>query len=109
MGGCTVDDDIPFEPVVRKPKRVLEKTVERRVVERAKAAGSIAYKFTSPGRPSVPDRLILSPVPPEHREIVARYVRFTEVKRPGGKPTPAQLREHEFLRGLGFQVDVVDE
>ena len=104
-----MDDNIPFAPVVRKPKRVLEKTAERRVIERAKAAGSVAYKFASPGRPAVPDRLILSPVPPEHREIVARYVRFTEVKRPGGKPTPAQLREHEFLRGLGFQVDVVDE
>lgn len=104
-----MDDNTPFSPVVRKPKVVLEKVIERRVVARAKAAGSTAYKFTSPGRPSVPDRLILSPIPPDHREIVARYVQFVEVKRPGGKPTPAQAREHDFLRALGFQVDVVDE
>lgn len=87
---------------------MLEKLVERRLRERLKALGGHAYKFVSPGRVGVPDRLCLLPVAPEHREIVARYVRFVEAKRPGGKPSSAQEREHERLRALGYQVLVID-
>jgi hypothetical protein len=86
-----------------------EKQVEADHMAAVKADGGISYKFTSPARRAVPDRLDLRPIPPEHREIVARYVRFTECKRPGEKPTPAQQREHDYLRSLGFQVDVIDQ
>jgi hypothetical protein len=95
-------------PKKRKP-RVTEKKVEGNHRDRVKADGGISYKFVSPARRSVPDRLDLRPIPPEHRELVARYVRFTEAKKPGEKPTASQLREHEFLRSLGFTVDVVDQ
>lgn len=78
---------------------MLEKTVEAALVDRAKALGGIAYKFTSPGRRSVPDRLVLLP---------GGVVRFVELKRPGEEPTPAQLREHCRLRALGFVVEVID-
>lgn len=87
---------------------MLEKQVEQHLANRVAAAGGHAYKFVSPGRISVPDRLCLLPVPPAHQEIVARYVRFAEVKRPGGKPTEAQLREHARLRALGYTVLVLD-
>lgn len=113
----------PLEPLAKKEERfsveraararqkrgVSEKDVEADHMARVKADRGISYKFVSPARRAVPDRLDLRPIPPEHQAIVARYVRFTECKRPGEKPTPAQLREHTFLRSLGFTVDVVDE
>jgi len=92
-----------------KPKPIRESKVEDAHVASVKAEGGTSYKFTSPGRTAVPDRLDLRPITdPWHKELVARYVRFTEAKRPGAKPTPAQEREHARLRALGFRVDVVD-
>ncbi|BEO04319.1 VRR-NUC domain-containing protein [Serratia marcescens] len=76
-----------------------ESPIERHQVAQVKAAGGTAYKFTSPGRRSVPDRLVLLPG--------GRAV-FVECKAPGEKPRPDQLREHNRLRALGFEVVVVD-
>ena len=76
-----------------------EKTVERELVKRVKEEGGIAYKFSSPGRRSVPDRLCLLP---------GGKILFVECKAPGKKPTKLQAREHERLRALGFEVVVVD-
>ena len=87
---------------------MLEKQVERKLVENANLCGISAYKFTSPNRAAVPDRLMLAPVPVWLRPVIARYVRFVELKRTGAKPTPAQTREHIRLREMGFTVDVVD-
>lgn len=86
-----------------------ESTIEAAHVSDAKTKGGAEYKFVSPSRSNVPDRIRLMPVPPEHRELVARYVRFREYKAPGRKPTAGQLREHDRLRTLGFAVDVVSE
>lgn len=93
----------------KKLKPVRESQVEDDHRDAVAADGGISFKFVSPARRSVPDRLDLRPIPPEHRELVARYVRFTECKRPGEKPTPSQLREHERIQALGFVVDVVDQ
>jgi hypothetical protein len=87
---------------------MLEKVIERRVIERAHARKIEAYKFTSPARAAVPDRLMLAEIPEFMRPVIARYVRFVEFKRTGGKPTGPQTREHARLRALGFAVDVVD-
>ena len=87
---------------------MLEKDIERDLVKRAKARKIEAYKFTSPARAAVPDRLLLREIPEWLRPLIAQYVRFVELKRTGGKPTPAQEREHARLRALGFQVDVVN-
>jgi len=78
---------------------MLERVIEAHLVERVKDAGGIAYKFTSPQRRSVPDRLVLLP---EGR------IEFVETKATGCKPTPMQVREHERLRALGFIVKVID-
>lgn len=103
------EDDLFKMPAKRKPRKVREADVEddHRLV--VKSDGGISYKFTSPARRSVPDRLDLYPIPPHHREIVSRYVQFTELKKPGEQPTPAQQREHDYLRSLGFFVQVVDQ
>ena len=76
----------------------LEKDIENYLVREAKKRGALAYKFTAPGRRSVPDRIILA----RGRTI------FVEVKRPGGQPTPLQLQEHDKLRAQGFNVHLVD-
>ncbi|WP_257834991.1 hypothetical protein [Burkholderia glumae] len=78
---------------------MLEKTVEAYLVERVRALGGEPYKFTSPARASVPDRIVV--LPPGR-------VYFIEVKRPGGKLTRGQEREHERLRRLGADVRVLD-
>ncbi|SFN76128.1 hypothetical protein SAMN05216516_11918 [Izhakiella capsodis] len=78
---------------------IRESTIEKHLVAEVKKAGGIAYKFVSPGRRAVPDRLVLLPG--------GRAV-FVECKPPGEKPRPEQLREHERLRALGFTVAVLD-
>lgn len=76
-----------------------ESQIEARLVRRIRELGGIAYKFTSPARRSVPDRLCILP------DGVSFFV---ECKRPGEKPTEAQAREHAKLRALGHRVFVVD-
>lgn len=78
---------------------IRERDVEERLVAAASHVGGIAYKFTSPGRRNVPDRLVVLP------KVVPFFV---ECKAPGCKPTAAQQREHERLRALGATVFVID-
>lgn len=72
-------------------------------MRRAREHGGVAYKFTSPGRRSVPDRLMVVPC---WNWLGATC--FVEAKAPGGKPTKSQAREHKKLREMGCNVDVVD-
>lgn len=75
-----------------------ERDIEDYLVKRVKAMGGIAYKFTSPQRVNVPDRIVVLP---------ARLV-FVELKAPGVRPNEGQLREHSRLRDLGQSVVVID-
>ena len=77
----------------------LEKDIEARVCEYARSKGVLAYKFTSPARAAVPDRLFIAP---------DGRVWFCEFKREGQKPTVAQEREHLKLRQSKVSVFVVD-
>lgn len=92
----------------RKGVRVLEKDIESKGIAYAKDQGVFPYKFTSPNRAAVPDRLYLAPIAPEHQELVSKYVRFVEYKRTGAQATASQKREHARLRAAGFVVHVVD-
>lgn len=85
-----------------------ERHVEEELVYDVVRSGGRAYKFVSPSRRGVPDRLVLMSIPEEHRELVSRYVRFVELKAPGEKPSKQQLLEHRRLANLGFVVHVVD-
>lgn len=78
---------------------LLEKQIERSVCDYAKSIGFLVYKFTSPERAAVPDRMFITP---------KGKVFFIEFKREGAKVTPAQDREHERLRAQGVTVFVVD-
>ncbi|MEQ4654734.1 VRR-NUC domain-containing protein [Providencia rettgeri] len=79
--------------------KVREDVIEKYLVNEVKKAGGIAYKFISPGRRGVPDRIVLLP----NGKII-----FVECKAPGEKPRPDQLREHARLFALGFHVVVLD-
>ena len=46
--------------VILRGDGMLEKTVERHLVEGVKRLGGLCYKFTSPGTQGVPDRLIIT-------------------------------------------------
>jgi len=78
---------------------ILEKDVEAALVRRVKALGGLCEKFTSPGRRSCPDRIVTM----SDGQII-----FVELKRPGGKPTEAQLKDHAKRRDLGCDVRVID-
>lgn len=78
---------------------MLEKVIEGKVCDYAKSKGVLAYKFTSPARHAVPDRLFIAP---------DGTMWFCEFKRAGQKPTPAQEREHTRLRQQKVNVFVID-
>lgn len=76
-----------------------ERDIEAYLVTRCRNVGALCYKWVSPGRVGVPDRICVFP---DGRVV------FVELKAPGKKPTRAQLREHARLREYGQKVVVVD-
>ena len=76
----------------------LERDIEKYLVTAIKSIGGIAYKFTSPARRSVPDRLCIFP---KNKHC------FIEVKRTGGKLTSLQSVEIKRLTKLGHKVIVI--
>lgn len=86
-----------------------ESAIEKADRKRHAADGNLMLKFVSPGRNGVPDDILLKAIPPEHQELVARYIRFVEYKKPKATPRADQLRRHAELRALGFAVDVIDQ
>ena len=59
----------------------------------------MALKFVSPGMNGVPDRIVLMP---------DGKMAFVELKAPGKKPRPLQLKRKRMFERLGFHVYVVD-
>ena len=80
-------------------QRSSEKYIEQKLVEAVRRNGGRALKFVSPGCDGVPDRIILMP---------GGRIVFAEVKRPGGKMRPLQMRRKLQLESLGFRVYLVD-
>lgn len=83
-----------------------EAEIEKYLVERAKALGGEVRKVRWIGRRGAPDRLVMLPQDlPAGRLDTTLWV---ELKAPGQKPKPHQLREHERMRRMGQRVEVVD-
>ena len=78
---------------------MLEKQVEKYLCDKVKEIGGLCEKFTSPGRRSVPDRVVTLP---------EGNVTFVELKAPGRHATPAQERDHAKRRALGVKVYVLN-
>lgn len=76
------------------------------------AAGGATRKFVSPGRPGVPDQIVIWPeYGMRNGERTAAYdarIHFVETKAPGKGARAGQLREHKRLRDLGCTVLVLD-
>ena len=77
-----------------------ESHIERALVRRVEAAGGLAYKFTSPNRRSVPDRIVVLPF---------WSPQFVELKAPGRGLTQAQQREHQRIHKAGGITWVIDD
>jgi hypothetical protein len=84
-----------------------EKRIEQFLVDEVKRQGGQAFKFVSPGMAGATDRLVLLPVPPEHQEIVQRYVKLVEVKDTGEHPRPLQIWFMKQVQELGHFADWV--
>lgn len=77
-----------------------EKFIEKKLVKTVKSLGGMALKFISPGMDGVPDRIVLFP---------GGRMGFVELKAPGKKLRPLQMRRMTQLSRLGFSVFVVDD
>lgn len=76
-----------------------EGRLERRFRQEVKKRGGRALKFTSPGMRGVPDRIVLLPG--------AKTI-FVELKAPGEKREPIQLKRAQELWALGYRVYCLD-
>lgn len=76
-----------------------EKYIEQKLVKAVKNMGGLCLKFTSPGFDGVPDRLVLLP---------GKKIAFIELKAPGKKLRPLQVRRKTQLEQLGFSVYCID-
>ena len=79
--------------------KMLERTIERRLVEKAKDAGGLAMKWVSPAFAGVPDRIVFLP---------GGRIIFIELKAPGKTLAPLQERVHKMLASLGADVRTID-
>ena len=79
---------------------MLESMVERKLVTEVKKRGGLAVKFVSPGLDGVPDRLVL---------FAGGRLAFVELKAPGKKMRPLQIKRANMLRALGFKVYCIDD
>ena len=76
-----------------------EKEIEKKLTAAVKTKGGMALKFVSPGIVGVPDRLILLP---------GAKIAFAELKAPGEKMRPVQIKRKRQLEALGFLVYSID-
>lgn len=79
---------------------MLEKEIEKALTTAVKKRGGLALKFVSPGMSGVPDRLVLLP---------SGKIAFIELKAPGKKMRPLQIKRKRQLELLGFKVYCIDQ
>lgn len=75
-----------------------ESTIEVRLVREVRKLGGLCYKFTSPGAPGVPDRIIILP---------GGLVVFVELKTEIGRLAKIQKWQIDELRKRGANVRVL--
>lgn len=75
-----------------------ESTIEARLVREVRKLGGLCYKFTSPGSPGVPDRIIILP---------GGRVIFVELKTEIGRLAKVQKWQIEELRKRGAEIRVL--
>ena len=76
-----------------------ESHIEAALAQAVKKSGGLAPKFVSPGWAGAPDRLVLLP---------DGHMAFVELKAPGKKARPLQVKRKRQLERLGFRVYIID-
>jgi hypothetical protein len=76
-----------------------ESDIEKYLVKRVKDVGGQIRKAQWVGHVGAPDRRVMLP---------NRMPIWIELKAPGKKPEPHQIREHNRMRKLGELVEVID-
>ena len=76
---------------------MLEKEIERRMVQTVRERGGLCYKFVSPSNPGVPDRIIITP---DGRVV------FVELKTETGRLAKIQTWQLDEMRKRGADVRV---
>jgi len=76
-----------------------EKTTEQKLSLMVKARGGLCPKFVSPGYDGMPDRIVL---------FTGGKMAFVELKAPGKKMRPLQVKRKRQLEALGFSVYCID-
>lgn len=76
-----------------------ESQIEKHLVERVKALGGEVRKVRWIGRNGAPDRFVMLPSQPGL---------WIELKAPGQRCRPHQIREHVRMQNMGQRVEVVD-
>ena len=79
---------------------MLEKEVEQALVKRVKELGGICLKLVSPSMNGLPDRMVFLP---------ESHFAFVELKAPGKKPRPLQIKRIDDFKKLGFKCFVIDD
>lgn len=75
-----------------------ENVIEQKLVTEVKKADGLCIKLL--GMVGIPDRMVLLP---------DGKIGFVEVKAPGKKPRPIQVKRMKQLRSLGFSCFVLDD
>lgn len=78
---------------------MLESKIENKLKLEVEKHGGMALKFVSPGMAGVPDRIVL---------MSKGRVVFVELKAPGKKMRPLQIKRKKQLEALGFKVYCID-
>lgn len=88
---------------------IRERDIERHLVKRAKELGGEVRKVQWIGRRGAPDRLVMLPThAAKGRMTFNEKTIWVELKAPGKKAEPHQVREHERMRDMGQRVVVID-
>lgn len=79
---------------------MLEKEIEKALVKRVKELGGICFKLVSSSMNGLPDRMVFFP---------EGHFAFVELKAPGKKPRPLQVKRIDDFWKLGFKCFVIDD
>jgi len=82
-----------------------ERDTEAHLVKRVRELGGECRKVQWIGHNGAPDRLVM--LPAGKIDATNRTI-WVELKAPGEKARPSQVREHERMRAMGQRVVVID-
>jgi len=89
-----------YENKMRSVVEIREREIELKLRKATADRGGLCLKFTPTNWAGAPDRLVLLP---------GGAVGFVEIKAPGQRPRPLQVRRHTQLAELGYVVLVLDD